>query len=355
MHIAMIGSRSSIHVVRWANSLYKRGNTVTVFSMHKKKDDFVEGVSVVEMPFKNPYGYVLNLPFLYYKLRVSKPDLIHSFYAFGHSLLANITGYKPHVVSVLGSDIYDDTKKSFFYKWIIKKNILRADVICSTSHVMSSKIKEVIKKNVPIKITPFGVDISRFKAKLDLKENEYEFTLGTVKKLEDKYGIDTLIQSFAVFVKKYPSLKTRLIIIGDGSKREELIHLSKNLNVYEKCEFIGFVKHKDIPNWLNKMDIFLALSRLESESFGVSIIEASSCELPVIVSNIGGLKEVVTNKETGIMVSKEDPASAAEKIELLFKNPDLAKNLGRNGRSNVLQKYSWKVSVDIMESIYRDL
>ena len=86
MHIALIGSRSSIHVVRWANSLYKRGNTVVVFTMHDKKEDFADGISVIEMPFKNPYGYLLNIPFLYYKLKSLKPDLVHSFYAFGHSL-----------------------------------------------------------------------------------------------------------------------------------------------------------------------------------------------------------------------------------------------------------------------------
>jgi glycosyltransferase involved in cell wall biosynthesis len=307
------------------------------------------------MPFKNPFGYILNIPFLFINLRSLKPDLIHSFYAFGHSFLARMTGYNPHIVSVLGSDIYDDTEKNGFYKWIIKKNVIKADIICSTSFVMRDRIKEIAGKDLDIQITPFGVDVKKFKVLKGNKDNDYELTLGTVKKLDDKYGIDTLIQSFALFAKKYPGLKSRLIIIGDGSKKDELVQLSKDLKVFEKCEFIGFVKHKEIPEWLNKMDIFLALSRLNSESFGVAVVEALSCELPVIVSNVGGLKEVVENEKTGLIVAKEDPDSAAEKIELLFKNPDLATKLGKNGRSHVVLNYSWKRSLDTMSKIYQAL
>lgn len=355
MRVAMIGSRSSIHIVRWANSLSKRGYKVTVLSMHAQKDDFDSDVSIVEMPFRNPYGYVLNIPFLYFKLKDLKPDLVHSFYAFGHSFLARMTGFKPHIVSVLGSDIYDDTEKNFLFKWIIRKNVLSADVICSTSNVMAEKIKDVIEKDREIKITPFGVDIEKFVKITDLKDHDFELTIGTVKKLEDKYGIDILIKSFALFVRRFPNLKARLIIVGDGSKEEDLIKLSKRLNIYEKCEFAGSVKHKEVPKWLNKFDIFMALSRLDSESFGVSVIEAMSCEIPVIVSNVGGLKEVTKNDETGLIVPNEDSFEASKKIEFLFKNPDKAKELGKNARSEVIIKYSWKKSVEIMNNIYKSI
>ncbi|MEP2448786.1 MAG: glycosyltransferase family 4 protein [Balneola sp.] len=355
MHIALIGSRFSIHVVRWANALSKIGIKVTVFTMHEKKEGFVNEVNVISLPFKNPYGYILNIPILNKKLKELEPDLIHSFYAFGHSFLARMTGYKPHVVSVLGSDIYDDPNKNFIYKWVVKKNILSADTICSTSNVMAEKIKEVIGEDREIQITPFGVDIRKFTKIPNLKDLDYELTLGTVKKLEDKYGVDVLIKSFALFVTKFPDLKVRLIIVGDGDKREELISLSKELNVYKKCEFVGSVKHEEVPFWLNKFDIFLALSRLDSESFGVSVIEAMACELPVIVSNVGGLKEVTQNDETGLIVPNEDPVEVSKKVEYLYQNPKQASELGKNARSEVILKYSWKKSVEIMNNIYKSL
>ncbi len=355
MQIAIIGSRSSIHIVRWSNALSEIGINVTVFTLHREKEDFVKEVNVISLPFKKPLGYILNIPILYLHLKKIKPDFIQSFYAFGYSFLARLSGFKPHIISVLGSDIYDDPEKNFLFKSIIKKNILSADIICSTSNVMAEKIKEVIGQDREIKITPFGVDIEKFTKIPNLKDLDYELTLGTVKKLEDKYGVDILIKSFALFAGKFPGLKARLIIVGDGSKEEELINLSKRLKVYEKCEFVGSVRHEEVPCWLNKFDIFLALSRLDSESFGVSVIEAMACELPVIVSNVGGLKEVVTNYETGLITSNEDSVEVSNKIEYLYQNPKQASELGKNARSEVILKYSWKKSVEIMNNIYKSL
>lgn len=351
--ILIIGSQNSIHTIRWANALVEQGYLVTVLTMHDFLESFHENVEVIKLPFKNPYGYLLNIPFVKKIVKSYKPDIIHSFYAFGYGFLGRSTCYSPHIISVLGSDIYSDPEKIFLFKRIIKKNILSSDVICSTSNIMAEKIKEVTGQDREIKITPFGVDIEKFTKIPNLKDHDYELTLGTVKKLEDKYGVDILIKSFALFIKKFPDLKTRLIIVGDGSKEEELINLSKSLNVYEKCEFVGSVIHEEVPRWLNKFDIFLALSR--SESFGVSVIEAMSCELPVIVSNVGGLKEVTQNDETGLIVPNEDPVEVSKKVEYLYQNPKQASELGKNARSEVILKYSWKKSVEIMNNIYKSL
>lgn len=354
MHIAIIGSIFSIHVVRWVNALVDRGFKITLFSMHDTMEQIDPKVRFIKLPFRNPYGYILNVLYLRFKIHELKPDIIHSFYAFGYGFLGRSTGYSPHIISVLGSDIYDDIKNRF-YKRVIVQNIEKANIVCSTSNVMAQQIKDVTKRDLEIRITPFGVDIEKFSVIQGLKDNNYELTVGTVKLLEDKYGIDILMESFALFTRKHHDIKTRLILVGNGSKREELILLAKRLNIYEKCEFVGAVKHDEVPYWLNKLDIFLALSRLHSESFGVSVIEAMSCKLPVIVSNVGGLKEVTKNGKTGFIVPNEDPFEAAKKIEYLYKNPEQRNELGENARSEVVLKYSWSQSVEIMSNIYRNL
>lgn len=352
MHIAIIGSIFSIHVVRWVNALVDRGFKITLFSMHNTIEEVDPRVRFIKLPFRNPYGYILNVIYLRFKINELKPDIIHSFYAFGYGFLGRLSGYSPHIISVLGSDIYDDIKNKV-YKKVIIKNIEKADIVCSTSNIMAQQIQNVTKKDLEIRITPFGVDVEKFSVIPESKDNDYELTVGTVKLLEDKYGIDILIKSFALFTKKFSNIKTRLIIVGHGSKRDELILLAKRLNIYEKCEFVGAVKHNEVPYWLNKLDIFLALSRLHSESFGVSVIEAMSCKLPVIVSNVGGLKEVTKNGKTGFIVPNEDPFEAAKKIEYLYKNPEQRNELGENARSEVVLKYSWNQSVQIMSNIYR--
>ncbi|MEP1305344.1 MAG: glycosyltransferase family 4 protein [Balneola sp.] len=352
MNIAIVGSQLSIHTIRWANSLHDKGHSITVFSMHKKCEKLNKGIIRVRMPFKNPYGYILNIPFLSFKLRNLKPDLVHSFYAFGYSFLVRMTGYRPHLVSVLGSDIYDDIDQFVFRKTIVK-NIESADFVCSTSNVMKDQIIKVTNTKKKICVTPFGVDTDKFKKFQKNKEAEFDFVIGTVKRIENKYGIDTLIKAFAMFCKKYPTKKFKLYLVGDGSKVEELINLAKEISVFDKCEFVGKVPHNKIPNWLNKFDLFVALSRLNSESFGVSIIEASACELPVIVSDSGGLPEVVQDGKTGIVVPKENPLEAFKAMDFMYKNKSRAVEMGTKGRERIKRMYDWNSSIEQMEMVYR--
>jgi len=354
MKIAIVGSQLSIHTIRWANSLHERGCEITVFSMHKGGEKLNTGINLIRMPFKNPYGYILNIPFLNYEIKRLKPDLVHSFYAFGYSFLARMSGFKPHLISVLGSDIYDDID-NLIYKKIITKNIKEADFVCSTSHVMKNQILRTLQDEKEIEVTPFGVDSNKFK-KIEIdKSEEYDFVIGTVKWMENKYGIDTLIRAFALFSNKYPSKKFKLYLIGNGSKRDELIALAKELAVFDNCEFAGKSTHSKVPIWLNKFDIFVALSRLDSESFGVSVIEASACELPVVVSDSGGLPEVVEDGKTGIVVPKENAQKAFKAIEFLYQNQTIAKEMGLCGRKRVLENYDWNTSVKQMENVYRQI
>jgi glycosyltransferase involved in cell wall biosynthesis len=115
--------------------------------------------------------------------------------------------------------------------------------------------------------------------------------------------------------------------------------------------FIGPVPHAEVAGWLNRMDIYVAVSRLDSESFGVAVLEASACALPVVVSDAGGLPEVVVHNETGLVVPREDPASLAQALERLVADADLRRAFGAAGRKRVRQHYEWTRSVDRMLAV----
>ncbi len=354
MHVALIGSQASIHIIRWANSLSRRGVIVDLFTMHDPIESLNSEVRLRKLPFRNPYGYILNIPFLRKEIARIQPDIIHSFYALGHSFLGRMTGFKPHIISVLGSDIYDDTNKNIF-RSIVEKNLKEAAAICSTSLIMAKQIKKYIDREIVI--TPFGIDTKQFKpiktSSPDKKKEE--FIIGTVKWLEDKYGIDILIASFAKFRKRYPEKNIKLYIVGDGSKKKKLQKLAISLGVESDCEFIGRVPHRKVHLWIQKFDVFAALSRLDSESFGVAILEASAMEVPVLVSNAGGLPEVVEESKTGIIVPKENINAAAAALEELYLNEKIRKKLGNSGRERVLEYYDWHNSVDKMIHLYKDV
>jgi len=89
--------------------------------------------------------------------------------------------------------------------------------------------------------------------------------------------------------------------------------------------------------------------------FGVAVIEASACELPVVVTNVGGLPEVTLDRQTGLIVPPRDPNALTSALEDLVKDPELRKRMGKAGRDFVRSKYCWNDNADVMEQLYFDL
>jgi glycosyltransferase involved in cell wall biosynthesis len=132
---------------------------------------------------------------------------------------------------------------------------------------------------------------------------------------------------------------------------DDLQALARRLGVIQRVQFIGAVAHAQVPEQLHGFDIFAAASRLDSESFGVSVIEASACGLPVVVTRAGGLPEVVREGETGLVVERgiHGPGKALRLID----DPTLRARLGAAGRAHVQARYEWDSCVQTMIEVYR--
>ena len=359
LKIVLLATINSIHTIRWANALAKRGHDIHLVTQHRKFAEISSLVTIHLLPFTGNVGYFLNLPFLKNILKKLKPDLLHAHYASGYGTLGRLSSFHPYILSVWGSDVYDFPYQSKVNMWLLKKNLEAADCIASTSNVMAYHTRKLSQKLRPIIVTPFGIDTKIFKPKFS-PTKEDNITIGTVKTLSSKYGIDILLKGFAKVYKKFkhnnmkiPEL--RLLIVGDGKDGNRLKKLSKALGIANVTNFVGAVPHSNVPQYLNKLDIYVATSRLDSESFGVAILEASACGLPVIVSNAGGLPEVVENGVTGIVIPKENYHALANALEELIFNKELRDKMGKAGRKRVEQHYSWKESVVIMEQLYVNL
>jgi glycosyltransferase involved in cell wall biosynthesis len=98
------------------------------------------------------------------------------------------------------------------------------------------------------------------------------------------------------------------------------------------------------------IDIFVALSNYES--FGVSVLEAGACERPVVVSNAGGLPEIVVDRSTGFIVPRKDSLAAADAIECLVLDPERRSMMGRQARRRIAAMYALDRAVDKMLDAY---
>lgn len=362
MKICFLAGASSIHTVRWVNAMVERGHDVHLITMHRPdKDKIDDRVNVYFLPLNPPMGYYLNVFKVRKLLKQIKPDILNTHYASGYGTLSRLVNYYPTLLSVWGSDVYDFPYESKLKKKILIKNLKAATRIASTSFAMKKQTERFVNPAMPIVVTPFGVDLNKFYPRKDLKDPNV-ITIGIVKKLEEKYGVRYLIEAVYLLERKLEEnnrhelvSKLRLLIVGEGSQFNELMDLTKKLKIDNITTFTGSVPHDEVPNYLNKLDIYCAPSTLDSESFGVAIIEASACELPVVVSDVGGLPEVVKNGETGYVVQRKNANQIAEKLYELVIDSEKRNEFGKNGRNYVRSMYNWGENVERMEKVYEDL
>ncbi|MES2100150.1 MAG: glycosyltransferase [Pseudomonadota bacterium] len=343
--VALLGPANSIHLQRWAAALVQRGHAVQVISQHRCERELLPAAAeVVSLPYAGSLGYFRNAGPLRRALARWQPEILNVHYASGYGSTAMLTGFAPTLLSVWGSDVYDFPYESAAKGWLLRRNLRRATAIASTSEAMARQVRRLVPEVGEIGITPFGVDLSRF---APAPHAERPLTVGIVKLLTPKYGVDLLLRAFAGLPDR-----CRLLIVGDGPQRAELEVLAQALGIAARTEFTGAVAHAEVPSFLNRLDVYVAPSRLDSESFGVAVIEASACALPVVVSDVGGLPEVVRDGETGLVVPREDVPALRAALQRLVLDAALRDRLGRAGRARVLRAYEWGHCVELMERCY---
>ena len=353
MKIIFLAPANAIHTKRWVESLVNRGIKVLLASQHPPMNGLdMDGVEYIKLPFHGVIGYFLNVFSLQRAILNFRPDLLHVHYASGYGTTAAIVGFKPTILSVWGSDIFEFPNVSFLNRLLLRCNLMRADKILSTSHAMALETNKYTNKL--IEVTPFGIDLDIFKPdRIPSIFAQGDIVVGTVKTLEEKYGIEYLIRAFQIVKAKYLEMPLKLLIVGGGLLEKHLKSLADDLGLNRCTVFTGFIPHSEIPKYHNMLSVSVSVSN--SESFGVAIIEACACEKPVVVSDVGGLPEVVEDGVTGIVVPSRDVIAIAAAIERLILDDELRQNMGRAGRERVKRLYDWNDNVSQMIDIYKTI
>lgn len=180
---------------------------------------------------------------------------------------------------------------------------------------------------------------------VDKRSDNGAFSFVHVGRLASAKDQATLLRAFAIAVRAESRLS--LIIVGDGELRGELERLSTELEINRSVSFVG--EQHDVSPFLQNADGFVMSS--VSEGVPVSLLEAMSVGLPVVVTNVGGMPEVISHGGTGIMVPPQNPEALASAMLRLAHDPELSETLGRAS----LCEYEERFRPEIMAEEYNRL
>ena len=167
------------------------------------------------------------------------------------------------------------------------------------------------------------------------------------RNLESHYGVATVLRAFAIIQERIPD--ATLTVVGDGSQRRALESLAQELGLQHTL-FRGQVKPSTIARYYDEADVYLNGSEIDNQP--LSILEAFACGIPIVTTDAGGIPNIVSDGETGMLVPRGDFAQLAERAIRLLNDSALAQHLIEQG-SRECRKYSWDVVRDAWLQTYR--
>ncbi len=347
MKVLLFAPSRSIHTHKWGIFLHFEGIEIVVvtFQNHYSREHAQE-IRTISLPKRLPgkLSYFAAIFDLQKVLREEKPDLLHAHYASSYGFIASCVNFHPTIVSVWGSDIYHFPKGNFLSRYIIKRSLEKADLLCSTSHAMALEAAKYTSKK--FEITPFGIDTRLFRP-IDRPGNE-RFLVGIAKSLRNIYGYPELLQGFASFSRNHPH--TELWIIGEGKERIHYERLVDELNIRDKVKFLGYRKNCEVAEIMQQLDVFILPSY--QESFGVSALEAQACGVPVVVNRIGGLTETILEQVTGLVMENNQPREIATALEWMWQNPEQRLEMGKKAAAYVQANFCCTETGKNMKRLY---
>jgi phosphatidyl-myo-inositol dimannoside synthase len=207
----------------------------------------------------------------------------------------------------------------------------------------------------PVETVPLGTDPLLFRSGLDTAAVSRTYGLDrrrwliTVARLTRHKGIDTALHLLQKLAPAYPDLA--YLVVGSGDYQQNLERLAGSLGMADRVRFLARVPDADLPALYNLAEVYLGLSReMEDrvEGFGISLLEASACGIPVVAGRSGGVSEAVRDGITGLLVNPESLEEAGSAVRRLLDDPSLASRLGMAGRQGVESYYNWdRVASDV--------
>ena len=305
-----------------------------------------------------------------------KPSILHTTTDFSNALAVRAvaeTTRTPWIYEVRGqlADTWlstrpETSKDSERYRLFVKREAFvaqHADHVFTLGESMKRNLVDAGVDECKISILPNGIGekfveepVPRSDARDLLRLDSNAFYVGTVSSLVSYEGLSTVVRAVAELAKQHEEL--RLLIVGDGVDRENLISLAKKLGIAGRCVFPGRIPREQAHLYYAALNAFV-VPRVDSavtrSVTPLKPVEALASNVPVLASDLPALEELITDGENGHLVTAEAVEEWAECIERMMLNPDRAERMGKSGREFVLANRTWEQNALTIVQIYEQV
>jgi L-malate glycosyltransferase len=302
-----------------------------VCCLRDKPDDLSSEISeyaqIINLKMKNKFNPIV-VSRLLKVIKKIQPEIIHThlfqpriYTTFAHLL------YNRAVLLTHKHSIVNPGKHHIFMLLEMVAILFNKKIIAISDSVKESLYKYEFIPKSKIFVLTNSIDYLKFNEASKNKTYliEKSIVIGTVGRVERVKGIKYLLLAMQIILQQYPN--ARLEIIGDGSQLNKLKSLAEKLGISNSIIFFGKLANP-IPNY-RRMDVFVLPSLLEG--FGIVLLEAMAAGIPVVATNIHGIKEVIVDGKSGILVPPKNPEAIAKAVTSIIEDPQLSKDLVDGG------------------------
>ncbi|MBE9538145.1 MAG: glycosyltransferase family 4 protein [Proteobacteria bacterium] len=254
----------------------------------------------------------------------------------------------PFIVTSHGGDL--NTLKGRFIKRALQYIMGRAAAVTVVSRQLQ---KRVAKAGYNSRVIPMGVDARRFCVTTPVSLAPGDKTILFVGRLAEKKGVNILIEAMA-----RPELRhlgCRLLVVGDGPDKGDLMNLADSLSVASSVNFLGAIGHEDLPEVYSKAHIFCAPSIVakdgDMDGLPTVILEASAAGKPCVSTRVGGISDFIENDVNGCLVEPGDSGALAHSLARLLDDDEFYHQLSSEARKRAAQ-YDWPIIARRFSALY---
>lgn len=355
MHICYFGWADQIHMRRWAQCFATRGYKVSLVTT-KRSYCHIDGLDVIPLKYSDSYWRMLwEVKKITKRI---KPDIVHAHYISAFGFRALVSGIRPVVQTVWGSDIYNYPYKNASANKKIVKVVCKSEVITCDSMDLKNKIVKMGAQEEKVKIIQWGIDrtlcneridVSGVKEKLGLAGKNIIFS---PRHFDPIYNIDIIIRAIPIIIEKNPDA---FFILKDytGALEKELKKLAEELGVTKYILFIGPCAYEELIQYYRIADIFVSVP--SSDGTPVSLLEAMATGVAPIVSDLASVREWITDHVNGRIVPIRDANALAEAIIDVLADEHTRSTMTARNLELVARRGDHKKNMDIMEALYLEV